>query len=115
MTDPSVLDLLAQHKMIGAAPAAEHDWLVWHGTRRSLAIGDVLTRKGEVATALYILFSGYIVIRVDRGAGTHKIFERRGGEVSGLLPYSRGSKPPNDAIAEEPTELLAIPQEHLPE
>ena len=115
MTEAAVLDLLAQHKMIGAAPLAEHEWLVRHGMRRSLAVGDVLTHKGELATALYILFSGYIVIRVDRGAGTHKIFERRGGEVSGLLPYSRGSKPPNDAVAEEPTELLAIPQEHLPE
>ena len=115
MTDADAMTLLARHQMVGAAPAAEHEWLVTHGARRSLAVGDVLTRKGELATSLYILFSGYIVIRVDRGAGTHKIFERRGGEVSGLLPYSRGSKPPNDAVAEEPTELLAIPQEHLPE
>ena len=115
MTEPGVLELLKQHKMLGSAPVTEHEWLVAHGERRSLAVGDVLTRKGEVATALYILFSGYIVIRVDRGAGTHKIFERRGGEVSGILPYSRGSRPPNDAVAEEPTELLAIAQEDLPE
>jgi len=112
MTDRAVLDLLAQHKLLGAAPAAEHEWLDAHGKRRSLAVGDVLTHKGELATALYILFAGYVVIRVDRGAGSHKIFERRGGEVSGVLPYSRGTRPPNDAVIEEPTELLAIPQEH---
>ena len=111
-TDTAVRDLLAQHKLLGAAPAAEHEWLVVHGTRRSLAVGDVLTHKGELASALYILFAGYVVIRVDRGAGSHKIFERRGGEVSGVLPYSRGTRPPNDAMIEEPTELLAIPQEH---
>ena len=115
MTDAAVMTLLSQHRMIGTAPVAEHEWLAAHGTRRTLAVGDVLTRKGESATALYILFSGYIVIRVDRGAGTHKIFERRGGEVSGVLPYSRGTVPPNDSLAEEPTELLAIPQEDLPE
>ena len=115
MTHPSVMDLLAQHKMLGSAPAAEHEWLVAHGERRSLAAGEVLSHKGELVSALYILFSGYIVIRVDRGAGTHKVFERRGGEVSGVLPFSRGTRPPNDSIAEEPTELLAIPQEHLPE
>jgi len=112
MTDRAVLDLLAQHKLLGAAPAAEHEWLDAHGKRRSLAVGDVLTHKGELATALYILFAGYVVIRVDRGAGSHKIFERRGGEVSGVLPYSRGTRPPNDAVIEEPTELLAISQEH---
>jgi signal transduction histidine kinase len=115
MTDAGALDLLRQHRMLGAAPVTEHEWLISHGARRSLGVGDVLTHKGELATALYILFSGYIVIRVDRGAGTHKIFERRGGEVSGILPYSRGSRPPNDAVAEEPTELLAISQDDLPE
>jgi signal transduction histidine kinase len=110
--DPAVLALLAQHKLLGAAPIAEHAWLAARGTRRSLAVGDILTHKGELASALYVLFSGYVVIRVDRGAGLHKIFERRGGEVSWLLPYSRGTRPPNDAVIEEPTELLAIPQEH---
>ena len=111
MINSEVLALLAQHKMLGSAPVTEHEWLAAHGTRRSLAVGDVLTHKGEMASALYILFSGYVVIRVDRGAGSHKIFERKGGEVSGVLPYSRGTKPPNDAIAEEAIELLAIPQE----
>src|SRR5262245_50514935 len=115
MTAAGVTDLLAQHKMLGSAPAAEHEWLASPGTPRSLAVGDVLTRKGEVASALYIMFSGYVVIRVDRGAGSHKIFERRGGEVSGLLPFSRGSKPPNDAVIEEAAELLVIPQEQLAE
>src|SRR5689334_5484771 len=111
MSNAELLTLLANHKMLGSAPVTEHEWLAAHGTRRNLAVGDVLTHKGEMASALYILFSGYVVIRVDRGAGSHKIFERRGGEVSGVLPYSRGTKPPNDAIAEEALELLAIPQE----
>jgi signal transduction histidine kinase len=111
MSNAELLTLLANHKMLGSAPVTEHEWLAAHGTRRSLAVGDVLTHKGEMASALYILFSGYVVIRVDRGAGSHKIFERKGGEVSGVLPYSRGTKPPNDAVAEEAIELLAIPQE----
>ena len=115
MTDPEVLALLASHKTLGTAPAAEHEWLDAHGSRRTLAVGDILTHKAELATALYVLFSGYIVMRVDRGAGSHKIFERRGGEVSGVLPFSRGARPPNDVIAEEETHLLVIPQEHLAE
>lgn len=31
------------------------------------------------------------------------------------MPYSRGAVPPGDVVAEEPTELLAIPREMLPE
>ena len=47
MTDAAVMTLLSQHRMIGTAPVAEHEWLAAHGTRRTLAVGDVLTRKGE--------------------------------------------------------------------
>ena len=81
----------------------------------SLAVGDVITRKNERAVALHIYLTGHVVIRADRGAGAHKIFEWHGGDVGGLLPFSRGANPPNDAVAEEPTDVLAIPQEHFPE
>ena len=32
MSNAEVLALLAQHKMLGSAPAAEHEWLAAHGT-----------------------------------------------------------------------------------
>jgi signal transduction histidine kinase len=115
MADPALLTRLAQHQALSTAPAEEHLWLAEHGVMRALAGGDVLTRKGEQATALVVVLSGHLVIRVDRGAGAHKIFEWRGGEVGGVMPYSRGASPPNDTVAEEPTEVLAIPREQLPE
>jgi signal transduction histidine kinase len=114
MTDPSLLNRLSQHRALGEAPAAEHAWLVEHGTFRTLGVGEILARKGEQATSLYILFSGHIAIRMDRGAGSHTLIEQRGGDVSGQLPFSRGTMAPNDVVAEEPTELLAIPRELLP-
>ena len=48
---------------------------------------------------------------VDRGAGPQKMIEWRAGDVSGILPYSRLTTPPGDAIAQEPTEILALPRE----
>ena len=36
-----------------------------------------------------------------------------GRRCIGLLPYSRMVNPPGDAIAQEPTSLLAIPRECL--
>jgi signal transduction histidine kinase len=115
IADPALLSRLAQHRVLGAAPAAEHAWLAGHGTLRRLAVGDVLAHKGEQATSLYVLFTGHIAIHMDRGAGAHVLIEQRGGEVTGHLPYSRGTMAPNDVVAEEPTELLAVPRELLPE
>jgi signal transduction histidine kinase len=50
---------------------------------------------------------------VDRGAGPHKIMEWHGGDVGGLLPYSRLVSPPGDSVAEESAEILALQRDNL--
>ena len=115
MAELDLLTQLARHRSLGSAPVAEHEWLVRHGTPLTLASGDVLTPKGENASAMHIFLTGHLVIRADRGAGSHKVFEWRGGDVGGLLPFSRGTNPPNDVVAEERTEVLAIPKGELGE
>lgn len=114
-TTEEVMALLAQHKWLGSAPAAEHAWLAAHGTWRALDVGDVIVPGGTLSPNLNIVFDGDLVIRADRGAGSHKLFEWKAGEVGGNMPYSRGATPPNDVVAEEPTTLLAVPKECFPE
>lgn len=106
--DQELIDRLAQQRSLRDAPAAELAWLETHGSFRTFAVGTVVTAKGEAAKNLLILFTGHLVIRVDRGAGAHKIFEWRGGDIGGVMPYSRGASPPNDVVAEEPTEALTV-------
>ena len=115
MADPDLLARLGTHRSLGSAPVVEHAWLAARGTLRSLATGDVLTQRGLPAANLHIFFSGVVVIRVDRGVGSHKIFEWRGGDVGGMLPYSRGARAPGDAVAEEPTDVLLLPNDCLPD
>ena len=104
---------VAKHRLLGSAPPGEHAWLIEHGSLKALEVGDVVTAKGEPAKNLLVVLDGHLVIRVDRGAGSHKIFEWRAGDVGGVMPYSRGAKPPGDVVAEEPTELIAVPKECL--
>jgi signal transduction histidine kinase len=106
---------LAEHRSLGSAPVEEHAWLVAHGARQIYAAGDVVTARGEQAQQLIVHFTGRCVIRMDRGAGSHKIFEWKAGDVGGIMPYSRQATPPNDIVAEEETEVLAIPRELLSE
>ena len=63
--------------------------------------------------ALYIILCGRLALFVDRGAGPNKVVEWRAGDVTGMLPYSRLVTPPGDVSALEPTEILAIPRDHL--
>jgi signal transduction histidine kinase len=115
MADAALMALLAQHRALGPAPAAEHEWLAAHGERRTLELGSVVNAQGELVTSMYVVFSGRVTIRSDRGAGAHVIYQWRAGDVGGALPFSRGGRPPSDAIAEEVADVLAVPQEHFPE
>ena len=113
MITQDLTDRLAEHKTLGRAPRTELEWLAAHGSIRKLDTGEVLSAKGVQVVALYIVLSGRLALFVDRGAGLNKVIEWRGGDISGMLPYSRLMAPPGNAIALEPSEVLAVPREHL--
>ncbi len=113
MTASDLVDRLAEHKTLGAAPRDELAWLASHGTLRQLDTGDVLSPKGASVEGLFVVLSGRIAMFIDRGAGLHKIMEWREGEVTGVLPYSRLVSPPADSVAQEPSVILAVHRDHL--
>jgi signal transduction histidine kinase len=108
-----LVDRLARHKTVGAAPREELAWLVSHGSLRHLSAGEVLSAKDTPVAALFVVLTGHIAIFVDRAAGRHKVMEWRGGDVTGMLPYSRLVNPPGDSVAQESSEILAVPRDDL--
>jgi signal transduction histidine kinase len=115
MTTLNLVDRLTQHRALGAAPRDELAWLAAHGTLRRMNKDDVLTPKHTLVAGLFVVLSGRIAIFVDHGAGLNKIMEWRGGDVTGMLPYSRMVGPPGDTVAQERTEILAVPRELMPD
>ena len=114
MEPPDLLARLSQHRSLGAAPREELAWLADHGILRLYRAGDVTTRKAHDEEWLHVVLSGRLAIHLDRGAGSRKIVEWRAGDVCGLMPYSRGGRPPDDTVVEEPTETLAVHRDLLP-
>jgi signal transduction histidine kinase len=114
VTATDLVERLAAHKTVGSAPREELAWLVARGSLRQLDEGEVLTAKGTHVTGLFVVLTGRIAIYIDRGAGRHKVLEWRGGDVAGMLPYSRLVTPPGDSVAQEPSEILSIPRDDLP-
>src|SRR5215217_8161761 len=104
-----LVDRLAAHRTVGSAPFEELTWLASRGTLRQLHAGQVLTAKGTRPSGLFVVLSGFFTMSVDRGSGLRKIMEWRDGDVMGLLPYSRVSGPPGDAVAQESAEILEVP------
>jgi signal transduction histidine kinase len=113
MASPELVEQLAAHRTLGAAPREELAWLASHGSLRHMDSGDVLTAKGTRPEGMFVVLEGCIAIFIDRGAGRNKVMEWREGDVTGLLPYSRLVSPPGDSVAQEPTTVLVVPAGHL--
>jgi signal transduction histidine kinase len=111
VTTTDLVERLAAHKTLGAAPRHELEWLASRGTVQHLKQDEILTTKGVPVPGLFVFLSGHAAIFVDRGAGRHKAMEWRGGDVGGILPYSRLISGPGDSFALEPTEVFVVPRE----
>ncbi len=108
MPEPSLVERLAAHRIVGSVPVEQLEWLAQHGHQRTLDIGDVLTRTGVPVAGLYVILDGHLSIRVDGVGGSRVVMEWHGGDVTGLLPYSRLKTPPGNVVAELHTELLMV-------
>ena len=108
MTLQAVVDQLTGHRTLRSAPREELAWIAAHGSLRHMDTGEILTPKGVAVTGMFIVLSGRIGLFIDRGAGPHKVLEWVGGDVTGLLPYSRLSSPPGNTVIQEPTVILQL-------
>ncbi len=114
-----IVDRLREHRTVGAAPLAELQWLAAHGRIRRLDAGEYMAHKGSFAQqseyGLEIVLSGRFGVLIDRGVGPRKVMEWHGGNVSGILPFSRMTSAPGNAIADTPLETLSISPSDFPE
>jgi len=115
VTVAELVDVLAAHRTVGSAPREQLEWLAARAELHRFEVGEVISPVGMPLRALFVILSGHAVIRVDRGAGPRKVMEWHGGDVSGLLPYSRLGTAPGQVTVEEPTELLMVDRDHFPE
>jgi signal transduction histidine kinase len=115
MSATDLVDRLAALPRLDGVPREELEWLVAHGTFEAHEAGHVIGPKGERIEKLWLVVSGHVAIRVDRGAGPRLVTEWHAGEVTGMLPYSRMEAPPGDNYCAEKAEFLAIHEERFPE
>lgn len=115
MADPTLVDRLLALRNLQGIPREELAWLIAHGRLELHQAGAVVAPKGQPVEKLWIILSGQVAVRVDRGAGSRRVIEWRAGEISGMLPFSRMTGPPGDNYTEQTTELLTIADTHFAE
>lgn len=110
-----LIERLTQHKTLGAVAREELVWLAEHGEFRSFTVGEMVSHKGEPVEGMYVILSGRLALFADRGGGPSKIAEWTGGEVTGMLPFSRLGNAPANSIVQEPLEMVVLHRDRLRE
>ena len=87
---PELIDRLAAHRLIGHAPRHELEWLAAHGELRRFEVGEVPQPKGTPAEHMVVQLSGVVSTYVDRPTGRRFLLETKGGDLTAVLPFSRG-------------------------
>ena len=113
VTPADLVEQLARHATLGAAPRAELEWLAAHGTLRSWR-GRRADREGRRGRG-----------HVRRAVGPRRDLRRprrRDAQGHGVARRATSrdccrtpawSRPPGDSVAQEPTVILAVPREYL--
>src|SRR5262249_61051899 len=103
-----LVDRLAAHRLVGAAPRSELVWLAEHGQLRRFEAGDPVWPKAEPMGGLFLLFTGRISVSLERGGARRKVMEWRGGDGTGVLAYSRAATAPRPPVGGEPAGALVL-------
>jgi len=102
--DPTIADRLRAHRTLADVPQAELDWLIEHGTLGRWLPGDVVVTKGSAINELFFVLEG----RLSAIVGQRKVMDWRGGDATGMYPYSRITVSSTGSSVDEPSEVLAI-------
>src|SRR5713101_993540 len=90
-------------------------WFVAQCTERRAAVGDIIIREGTPADSMLIVLEGEMRARNEHGDPDGPVFTARGGEVTGMLPFSRLKIVSVTGHAVLPTHYLLFPASHFPE
>jgi signal transduction histidine kinase len=115
VTDQPLIERLAALPTLASIPRVQLEWLAAHGEVRHYQQGQPISTKGHPIQDLFIILSGRISFRLDRGGIARIVKEWKTGDVSGYLPYSRLATAPGDVLADEPFEALAVPNAAIKE
>ena len=114
-TTKNLINRLTGLPKLSHLPQKELVWIVENGKFELFKPGKIIGPEGKIAEYLWIILSGIVAIRVDRGIGPKLVMQWHEGEVTGMLPYSRMKNPPGDNYTPEGAEAISISTKLFPE
>ncbi len=96
-------------------PQDDLRWFVAQCNEHHAAVGDIIVREGTPADSMLVVLEGEMRARSEHGDPDGPVFTVRGGEVTGMLPFSRLKIVSVTGRAVLPTHYLVFPASNFPE
>jgi signal transduction histidine kinase len=90
-------------------------WFVAQCKEHRIEVGGIVMREGEPADSMLVMLEGEMRARSEQGDPNGPVFTVRGGEVTGLLPFSRLKILTVTGRAVLPIHCLQFPASNFPE
>ncbi len=95
-------------------PDDQIDWFISQSQEMTLKAGEVYSRQGAPADAMFVILEGQVQWRGERGGETF-VFDVEAGDVTGVLPFSRMKQFGVNGRAVTDTRALRFPASKFPE
>jgi signal transduction histidine kinase len=95
-------------------PGDQLDWFISQSQEMTLKAGEVYSRQGAPADAMFVILEGQVQWRGERGGETF-VFNVEAGDVTGVLPFSRMKQFGVNGRAVTDTRALRFPASKFPE
>jgi signal transduction histidine kinase len=107
-------DLLRRVPQFAGLPDDQIAWFISQSQELHLKTGENYSRQGDLADAMFVLLEGEFQWRGEL-AGETVVFERKAGEVTGILPFSRMKQFTLSGRATSDARVLRFPASLFPE
>jgi signal transduction histidine kinase len=109
-----ILDLLRRVPVFEELPDEQLTWFLSQSKELRLKAGDIYSRQGDTADAMFVILDGHLQGRGEINGET-LIFELEPGDVTGLLPFSRMKQFRVNGRAETDSFALRFPATLFPD
>ena len=107
-------ELLRQIPSFEGVPDDQIDWFLSQSKEQHLKVGDTYARQGDPAENMFVLLEGEFQGRGEL-AGEAVVLPLKGGEITGLLPFSRMKNYTLSGRAMTEGRVLRFPAARFPE
>lgn len=110
--------LIAKLRTVGPfadQPQADLEWFISQSEERRVNVGEITVQEDTPADTMFVMFEGELRARRENGPQDGPVFTARGGDVTGVLPFSRMKTFGVTGRAVLPIHSLAFPASKFPE